>query len=160
MDPALKKQVLRKITYGMWVLTTGTDDELEASSVTWLMQVGFTPPLVAVALKKDTRLAELVKKHRAFTAHLLSAEQQELASSFIKPTVINAGRIAGLAFKPAPVTGTPLLDGFPCWFEARVTEIVEPGDHAVAIAELVGVGAADLEAKPFTLAQAGWNYGG
>ena len=160
MDPDLKKQVLRKITYGMWVLATGIDDELEASSVTWVAQAGFAPPLVTVALKADTRLAELVKKNRAFTMHLLSSEQQELASSFIKPTETSKGRIGGLAFKPAPITGTPLLDGFPCWFEARVTQLVEPGDHVLVVAEVVGVGAADIEAKPFTLAQAGWSYGG
>jgi len=160
VNPELKKQVLRKFTYGMWVLATGTGDDLEASSVTWVTQVGFTPPLVAIALKRDTRLAEVVKRHKAFTLHMLSKDQQDIASAFIKPTVVADGKIGGIAYKPAPVTGTPLLDGFACWFEARVTEIVEPGDHALVIAEVVGVDASDIAAQPFTLAQAGWSYGG
>jgi flavin reductase (DIM6/NTAB) family NADH-FMN oxidoreductase RutF len=159
MTPELEKQVLRKFTYGMWVLAAGTGDDLEASSVTWVTQVGFTPPLVAVALKRDTRLAEVVKRHEAFTLHMLSA-QQELAGAFIKPTVVADGKIGALAYKAAPVTGMPLLDGFACWFEARVTEIVEPGDHALVIAEVVAVDASDATAQPFTLAQAGWSYGG
>lgn len=160
MTPELKKQVLRKLTYGMWVLATGSGDDVEASSVTWVTQVGFTPPLVAVALKRDTRLAEVVKRHKAFTLHMLSTEQQQLAGAFIKPTVVADGKIGGLPYQAAPVTGMPLLDGFACWFEARVTEIVEPGDHALVIAEVVAVDASDAAAQPFTLAQAGWSYGG
>jgi flavin reductase (DIM6/NTAB) family NADH-FMN oxidoreductase RutF len=160
MDTDLKKRVLRKLTYGMWVLASGEGDDLEASSVTWLMQVSFTPPLVAVAIKAGSHLTEVVERHRAFTLHLLSQAQQDLASAFIKPTQITPGKIGGIAWQRAQVTGMPLLEGFPAWLEARVVEVVTKGDHAVFIAEIVGVGATDADAEPFTLAQAGWNYGG
>jgi flavin reductase (DIM6/NTAB) family NADH-FMN oxidoreductase RutF len=160
MNPELKKAILRKMTYGMWVLASGTEGDLEASSVTWVTQVGFTPPLISVAIKRDSRLAEVVKRHRAFTLHLLSAEQQAVAGAFIKPTVVEDGKIGGHAHKAAPVTGMPLLDGFPAWLEARIVETIEPGDHAVFVAEVVAVDASNIDAKPFTLAQAGWSYGG
>src|SRR5512139_899635 len=123
MNPDTKKQVLRKLTYGMWVLATGKADDLEASSVTWLTQISFAPPMIAVGLKKDTRLAEVVNRHRAFTLHMLSREQQELAGAFIKPTVIADGKIDGLAYGAAPVTGMPLIAGFPVWLEARVVDV-------------------------------------
>ena len=58
------------------------------------------------------------------------------------------------------MTGAPLLAGFPAWLEARVTDLVERGDHTLFVAEVVGVGATDADAEPFTLAQAGWHYGG
>ncbi len=160
MNSELKKQVLRKMTYGMWVLATGHGDDLEASSVTWITQVSFTPPLVAVAIKADSHLSAVVKQSRAFTVHLLTKDQQELAASFIKPTTSGDGTIAGIPFTRAPVTGAPLLAGFAAWFEAKVVEIVEPGDHALFVAEVVGVDAANAGAEPFTLAQAGWSYGG
>jgi flavin reductase (DIM6/NTAB) family NADH-FMN oxidoreductase RutF len=144
----------------MWVLASGTGDDLEASSVTWITQVSFVPPLVAVAIKADSHLTAVVERHRAFTLHLLSKDQQELAAAFIKPTKIEAGTIGGLAFRPAPVTGAPLLDGFPASMEARVVDIITRGDHSLFIAEIVEVAATDADVEPFTLAQAGWNYGG
>jgi len=160
MNADLKKQILRKITYGMWVIASGRDADLEASSVTWVTQASFTPPLIAVGLKADTHLAEVVKRHRAFVLHLLGQDQQDVAGAFIKPTAVTATTIGGLAFAAAPVTGMPLLAGFPAWLEANVTDLVERGDHTLVVAEIVGVGASDGAVEPFTLAQAGWHYGG
>jgi flavin reductase (DIM6/NTAB) family NADH-FMN oxidoreductase RutF len=160
MNADLKKQVLRKMTYGMWVLAAGEGEDLEASSVTWITQVSFAPPMVVVGIKADSHLTEVVARHKAFTVHLLSKDQQDIAGAFIKPTVIGPGTIGGIAYKRAPVTGAPLLDGFPAWLEARVVEKIQPGDHTLFVAEIVGVDATDAAAQPFTLAQAGWNYGG
>jgi flavin reductase (DIM6/NTAB) family NADH-FMN oxidoreductase RutF len=112
MDATLKKQVLRKMTYGMWVLATGTGDDIEASSVTWTMQMSFTPPLVAVAIKADSRLAQMVEKNGAFALHMLDKDQKDVANAFIKPTTVADGKIAGVAFHAGPATGSPLLDGF------------------------------------------------
>ena len=160
MDATLKKQVLRKMTYGMWVLTTSTGDDIEASSVTWTMQMSFTPPLVAVAIKADSRLAQMVEKHGAFALHLLDKDQKDVASAFIKPTTVADGKIAGVAFHAGPATGSPLLDGFAAWAEAKLVESVKRGDHTLYIGEVVDVGASKIEAEPFTLAQVGWSYGG
>jgi len=160
MSAELEKQLLRKITYGMWVLASGEGDDVEASSVTWLTQISFSPPLVAVGIKAGSHLLEVVTRHRAFTLHLLSTEQEAVAAAFIKPTVVSGGTIGGHGFGRAQVTGAPLLDGFPAWLEARVRDVHQPGDHALVIAEIVGAGASDAAAAPFTLAQAGWNYGG
>lgn len=160
MDATLKKQILRKMTYGMWVLATGTNEDIEASSVTWTMQMSFTPPLVAVAIKADSRLAQMVEKHGAFALHLLSKEQQDVASAFIKPTTVANGAIAGVPFRAGPATGSPLLDGFAAWAEAKLVDSVKRGDHTLYIGEVIDVGAANIDAEPFTLAQVGWSYGG
>lgn len=160
MNLELKKQVLRKMTYGMWVLAAGEGEDLEASSVTWVSQVSFTPPMVAVAIKTESHLTEVASRYRAFTLHLLSKAQQDVAGAFIKPTVIADGKIGGHAFRRAPVTGAPLLDGFAAWLEARVVGAHPHGDHTLFVAEVVGVDATDANVEPFTLAQAGWSYGG
>ena len=160
MDADLKKKVLRKATYGMWVLSTGTGDDIEASSVTWVTQMSFTPPLIAVAIKEDSRLALMLGRHPSFVLHLLGKDQQAVASAFIKPTVVADGKIGGIPYSIAPATGMPLLEGFPAWLEARVVDTVKRGDHTLFIGEVVEVGASNIEVEPFTLAQAGWSYGG
>ena len=55
MNEEAKKTVLRKMTYGLWVLTAGRGDDLEGSSVAWVMQTSFNPPLVVAAVEADSR---------------------------------------------------------------------------------------------------------
>ena len=158
MDADTKKQVLRKLTYGMWVIAAASGDDVEASSVTWVMQASFKPPLVAVGVRADTHLAKVVQQGGAFALHLLSANQKDLAESFTKPTKVEGDRIGGVAWKPG-TTGAPLLDGFSAWLEARVTDVIARGDHTVFVAEVIDAQMMSDE-QPLVLATTGWSYGG
>jgi flavin reductase (DIM6/NTAB) family NADH-FMN oxidoreductase RutF len=160
MNQGLKTQVLRKMTYGMWVLAADAQGEREASAVTWVMQVSFQPTLIMVAVRQSSHLFQVVLRSRAFALHLLSAEQKALAESFTRPTEQTPTTLGGQSFSPGEVTGAPILDGFPCWLEARVTAITEAGDHSVFTAEVVNVGAKDPIAAPLVIANVGWHYGG
>lgn len=166
MNEDLKKQVLRKMTYGMWVLAADDKGEREASAVTWVMQVSFQPPLVMVAVRSSTRLYQIVDRSRAFALHLLTADQKALAESFTRPTEQTTTTIGGQSFSAGGATGAPILDGFSCWLEARVLESTSRGDHTVFTAEVVSVGAKDsstelaASAAPLVLSSVGWHYGG
>ena len=159
MDQETKKQVLRKLTYGMWVISAAAGEDVEASSVTWLMQASFAPPLVAVAVRADTHLCKVIGKARAFALHLLTDHQKDLAESFTKPTKVEGGKIGGLGWTPG-ATGSPLLDGFAATCEAKVTDVVARGDHTIFVAEVVDARLADAAARPLVLATTGWHYGG
>jgi flavin reductase (DIM6/NTAB) family NADH-FMN oxidoreductase RutF len=158
MEAELKKKVLRKITYGMWVISAAAGDDVEASSITWVMQGSFKPPLVVVGVRADTHLRTVIEKGKAFALHLLSASQKDLAEAFTKPTKVEGGKIGGVAWKPG-ATGAPLLEGFSAWLEARVTDVVSRGDHVQFVAEVVEAGMSSDE-EPLALATTGWNYGG
>lgn len=159
LNEELKKQVLRKMTYGMWVLAADASGEREASAVTWVMQVSFQPPLIVVAVRTSSRLYQIVERSRAFALHLLSADQEALAESFTRPTEQTETAIGGQNFS-AGVTGAPILDGFSCWLEARVLDSSSRGDHSVFTAEVVSVAAKDASAAPLILSNVGWHYGG
>lgn len=51
---AAKKTTLRMIPYWLYVLGTRNGDELGASTINWLTQTSFTPPLIAMGVKKDS----------------------------------------------------------------------------------------------------------
>ncbi len=158
MEAETKKKVLRKLTYGMWVIAAAAGDDVEASSITWLMQGSFKPPLVVVGVRADTHLRTVIEKGQAFALHLLSSAQKDLAESFTKPTKVEGGKIGGLAWK-AGATGAPLLEGFSAWLEARVTDTVTRGDHVIFVAEVVEAGMSE-DVAPLALATTGWTYGG
>ena len=160
MDPNAKKHVMRLFTYGLHVLTAKDGDDVAAATVSWLSQASFEPPLIMVGIKVDSGIHEVVKRTGAFAVNILGEGQKEIAAAFFRPSQIEEGRINGYAFEPGPETGAPLLLDLPAWFEARVTDRVERGDHTVVVAEVINAGVRDADAKPLELRPTGWSYGG
>ncbi len=160
MDLTMRKRVLRLMTYGLYVLTATAGDTLAAGTVTWLSQASFAPLLVMVGIRRDGHVHEVVNQSRAFAVNVLGATQQNIASAFFRPSVVEGGRINGYVFERGPSTGAPLLLDLPAWFEARVTDTVTRGDHTVFVAEIVGCGLRDPGMAPLALSDTPWSYAG
>ena len=160
MDAETKKQVLRKLTYGLYVLTAAHQGELAAGTVNWLSQASFAPPLVMVGVKADSRLHALIERSGAFAVNILGAGQKDAAQAFFRPSEVQDGKINGYAYQPGPATGAPVLVDLPAWFEARLTDAVKRGDHTVFVAEVVEAGLRDPQARPLEMWDTGWFYGG
>ena len=160
MDPAARKHALRQITYGLYVLTAAHDDQVAAGTVNWLSQASFEPPLVMVAVKRGSRLHDLIEAAGGFAVNILAAGHKDLAAAFFRPTQVEGDRINGQPFEPGPRTGAPLLLAAPAWFEAQVRDKVTGGDHTVFVAEVVEAGVRDPEARPLVMWDTGWFYGG
>jgi len=160
MDPQIKKQALRLLTYGLYVVTAADGNSVAAGSVNWLSQASFEPPLVMVAIKKDSGLHALIEKSGAFAVNVLEAGQKEIALAFFRSTQVEDGKLNGYAFEPGPETGAPLLLDLPAWFQARVTDTVKRGDHTVYLAQVISAGLRDPDTEPMVLRDTGWFYGG
>lgn len=160
MDAAVKKQTLRLLTYGLYILTAAAEGELAGGTITWLSQASFTPPLVMVGVRVDSKVHALIDRSGLFAVNILGAGQKEQATACFRPSEVTDGRLNGLAFEPGPATGAPLLLDLPAWFEARVTDAIKRGDHTVFVAEVINVGIRDPHAKPFELSATHWSYGG
>ncbi len=160
MDAETRKKVLRRLTYGLYILAAASGDEMAAATVTWLSQASFTPPLVVVAVKKGSHLHELVQRAGSFAVSIIAENQRDLAAAFFRGSKLENGLLNGYAFERGPVTGAPLLTDLPAWFEARITDTIDRGDHTVHVAEVVGVGLRNPEARPLALRDTEWSYGG
>ncbi len=71
LDPQAKKQALRAINYGLYVLTAKDGDELAAAGVNWLTQASFEPPLIAAAVKSDNDSHRLIEATGVFAVNVL-----------------------------------------------------------------------------------------
>lgn len=160
MDSALKKQVLRQFTYGLYIMTAAADNAVAASTVTWLSQASFKPPRIMAAVRIDGGVHALVEQSGAFALHIVGQDQQDLAATFFKPAVVGDDRtLSGYAYEPGPVTGAPLMLDLPAWLEAQVIETMTGGDHTIFVADIVNVGLRDPELPPLTLRDTPWRYG-
>lgn len=165
MDPRARKRALRRITNGMYVLTSRRDpgdDEDEpyaAATVTWLSQCSFTPPLVMVGIRRGSAVDEYMRSSRVAAVHVLARDQRDLAQRFFSTTRLEGDRINGEPFVLG-VTSVPLLPSVATRLECRVREVVEaPGDHAIFLLEVVAAHEEEAE-PPLTVADSPWEYGG
>ena len=161
MDENAKRQVLRRIPYGMFVMTATAGGKPAASTLTWISQCSFHPPLVMLGVQSNSLTNEAIEASGALAVNYLAADQREVAEKFFRPPEdARSGRLHGMAYEAGPATGSPLLTDLPAWFEARVTDRVDRGDHTVYVCEVVGSGARKPDFQPLLLATTSWNYGG
>ncbi|SVC69557.1 uncharacterized protein METZ01_LOCUS322411, partial [marine metagenome] len=62
MDDDKRKEVLRMISYGVYVLTSKNGHDYGSATVTWVSQASFNPPMISVCLKKNSGVYLLVKE--------------------------------------------------------------------------------------------------
>ncbi len=159
MDLQAKKTALRKIPHGVYVVGVKQDAQLNAFTATWLTQVSFTPPLVAVGIKKDSHSLAMIKADGVFSVNILGKDQKAVAEHFVKPATVVGEKLKEVRHRPGK-TGAPLLEEAIAYVECEVREIAnELGDHAIVIGEVVEAGVRRDE-PALTLLDTGWHYGG
>ena len=159
MDLQAKKITLRKIPHGVYVVGVKQDSQLNAFTGTWLTQVSFTPPLVALGVKKDSHSLDMIKQSRVFSVNLLGKDQKSVAEHFVKPASVVGEKLREVRYRTGK-TGAPILEDAIAFVECEVREIAnEHGDHALVIGEVVEAGVARDE-PALTLTDTGWHYGG
>ncbi|MDM7323540.1 MAG: flavin reductase family protein [Thermus sp.] len=159
MDLEAKKKVLRSLTYGLYILTAKDGDDYAAGTVNWVTQASFTPPLIALGVKRDSRLHELIQRTGRLALMTLAQDQKSIAQDFFKSTVREGNTLNGHPFEPSPTFGLPLLTELPYWLEAEVRHLFAGGDHSLVVAEVVEAGVRQ-EAKPLVMWETGCFYAG
>jgi flavin reductase (DIM6/NTAB) family NADH-FMN oxidoreductase RutF len=160
MDVQAKKTALRMITHGLYLLTVQHQGQLNASTISWLSQASFNPPLVMMGVKADTLTHAMVESSRLFAINLLEVGQTEMAQTFFKQVQHTGDQLSGYTFEPGPATGAPIFLDAPAWFECRVTDMLKRGDHTVVVAQVVEAGVRQAAAQTMALRDTAWHYGG
>lgn len=160
MDAEQKKLALRAINYGLYVVTARSGDDFGVAGTNWLSQASFEPPLVMAGLRADGGVAEVAIGSGAFAVNVLGGGQLDIGKAFFRSTEVEGNLINGHEWEPGPATGSPLILATPYWFECRVTDKIERGDHTIVVGEVVEAGVRDADATPLLLRDTGMNYGG
>ena len=140
MDANDKKQALRMIPYGLYVLAAeSADGRVAASTVNWVTQTSFEPPLLAVGVKADSGAHSIIKESKTFALNILGKGQESLAFSFFKPVERDGNSIGGEPFSSGEA-GAPIFSNAHAFLECKLVETVEIGDHSLFVGEVVGAG--------------------
>lgn len=159
MDAQQRKKTLRMLSNGVYVLTSRSADRYGAATVTWVSQASFTPPLIMAAVRPDSNVFRCLSESRSAVLHIVGDGQQDIARTFFFPTRAVHGTINGEPFSEGK-TACPVLARLPAHIECRVEHILDAdGDHAIVILRAVEASCREA-ARPLTVAQTPWQYGG
>lgn len=127
---------LGRIPSGLFVVTWREGELDRAMLASWVMQAGFAPPAVSVAVAPSRDLLAAIDRGGFFAVSVLTETQRPLLARFGKPT---ADAFAGLAVERTP-SGLAVLASAAAWLECRPAARVAHGDHAVVVADVVAGG--------------------
>ncbi len=157
------KDVLRRMPYGFYAITSHAGDEINAMVANWLTQVSFEPRLIMLGLQKTSFTHGLVEAGGEFAVNLFLSEDVEALKPFTKGRSKNPDKMKETSFALAPETGCPILQDAAGVLECRVVKIIDAGgDHDLVVGEVITA----QELKPgevedsLTLMDLGWSYAG
>jgi ferric-chelate reductase [NAD(P)H] len=130
---------LHKIQYGMYVITTKWENQLNGQIATTLFQVTNSPIKIAICLSKKTYTHELIQKSNVFSAAIL---EKDTPMKFIGTFGFRCGRECDKFCNvnyATDLTGCPLiLDHSLVIMEASVVQQLDVGTHTLFIGILEG----------------------
>jgi len=137
MDDKAKSDLLHKLPYGLYVLTSGAGGERGGMLGTWVTQASFEPPLLAVAVMNTAHTTGIMKTSGTFALNFMADEQRKEAGAFGKKFAKVGDKFADFPIHPGEATGSPILDDALGHLECRITGWLAGGDHDIALAEIV-----------------------
>lgn len=158
MNEEAKKNILRKIPYGLYVIGVKDGASHHAFTGSWFSQCSMKPPRVMLGVRHGTHSLELLKEGKVFSVNLLAKGDKKILEQFFKPTPASGNRFGELTYK-LKKTGTPILDKALAFLECEVISVHEAGDHSVVIGEVVNAEVME-DVPPLVMGDTPWHYGG
>lgn len=150
--------VLGRLPSGIFVLTVGVGERATGMLASWVMQAGFDPPMVSVAVKQGRYVCDWLSEGQPFVLNLVGESQTQLMKHFSKGFEPGAKAFAGLAVTHCP-RGVPTLAEAIGYLECEPARHVDSGDHRVFLAKVVRGKLLDPDAQPMVhVRKSGANY--
>lgn len=123
-------RIFRTLAREVWIVTAADGLRRGGLTVTWLHSTSIDAafPVALLGLAPNHFTAELVDGRQAFAAHLLRADQAELAWRFAATSGRDTDKLAGLDLATGQ-TGSPLLTDCLARIECRVYDRKAAGDR-------------------------------
>ncbi|MDY7031117.1 MAG: flavin reductase family protein [Thermodesulfobacteriota bacterium] len=130
-------KALEKITYGLYVLTTKKEEEVNGMIASWVSQVSFAPPLVVVGVRKNRYSHKIIMESSIFALNVLGKEDGGLVGKFKAPTPEE--KFQGIKWE-TKMTGAPIIKETLAYMDCKLIHSVDTGDHTLFIGEIVDAG--------------------
>ena len=105
-----------------------------------IASISVDPPLMMASIARKAETHGAIIGSHAFSVSVLADDQRALAECFARPTTASKlTGFCGAAWHEAE-TGSPILEGALAYFDCRLLERHDGGDHTIFIGEIVAAG--------------------
>jgi len=128
---ALMQQVLSQ---GVYIVGVTNGQEVNAFTAAWVMQVSFSPVMLAISINPEHHSYQLLKEGGVCSVNVLSQAQMSLAAHFGKAYDAEKMKVGSWETTAA---GVPILKESLAYFDCKLSHEVKAGDHQLVICEVL-----------------------
>lgn len=130
---------LGRIPSGLFVITWRHEAADRTMLASWVMQAGFAPPAVTVAVAASRDLLAAIAEGTPFVINILGESQRPLLARFGRPVAAGEDPFTGIDIVRRPC-GAAAIATAAGWLECRGTAQAAAGDHVIVVAEVTAAG--------------------
>ena len=143
--------VFRKMSYGVYILTTMDGERPTGCTVNSIMQITSEPATVAVSVNHDNYTNGCIEKGQKFAFNILSEQSDpSLIGVFGFQSGKNADKFDGIEWELK--SGAPVLAGTNGYVVCKVIDKMETATHTVFLGEVIDGALLDAETPQMTYA--------
>jgi flavin reductase (DIM6/NTAB) family NADH-FMN oxidoreductase RutF len=134
------RDLMARFATGVSVVVARHGPLLAGMTANAIASISIDPPLMMASIGKRAETHGAIIGSHAFAISILADDQRDLADCFARPTTAEKlTGFCGAAWHEAE-TGSPVLDGALAYFDCRLTERHDGGDHTIFLGEIVAAG--------------------
>ena len=119
----------------IWLRDSAGGDET-AFLASWVVQAGFDPPAVSLAVGKERAARSMVDAvGSVFAVSVVAAEERGQLGPYYQGVEPAAGALDAFEIERTPA-GLATIRGCLAWLELKTMSVAESGDHLVVVAEV------------------------
>jgi flavin reductase (DIM6/NTAB) family NADH-FMN oxidoreductase RutF len=126
--PSVFKDVMANVCTPVSIVTALAGERPHGTTVSALAALSLNPPMVLVALDRQSDLLAIIRRSRKFGVNILGSGHRDLALRFA-----TKGRRKFEGVPWATDTGVPRITDAPGWLACSLDELVPGGDHVIAL---------------------------
>ncbi len=128
--------VLGRVPSGIFILTVGSGTRATGMLASWVMQAGFDPPMVTVAVKSGRYVEDWISRGDPFILNLVAEKQFDLLKHFGKGFEPGEPAFEGLNVTHC-ARAVPILADCLGHLECEPVSHCDSGDHRIFVAKVV-----------------------
>lgn len=128
--------ILGRVVSGIYILTVGSGSKATGMLASWVMQAGFQPAMVSVAIKQGRYVCDWMGEGQPFILNVVGESQGNLLKHFGSGFEPGESAFEGLQIHHCP-RGVPILSDTIGHLECEPVAHVDSGDHRIFMANVV-----------------------
>ncbi len=144
-DSARFRHVLGHFPTGVTIITAVLEGEPVGFTIGSFTSVSLDPPLVGFLPGKGSTTWPDIERAGSFCVNVLADGQGELCWAFARES---DDKFVDRSWKPAPSSGSPIIEGVVAWIDCDIDHVLEAGDHWFVLGRVLALDVADEWADP------------